>query len=133
MADMTEAVSDDIRPTAVVVEDDLQIRAFVSRALVDAGWNVVEMGAIDDAWLHLPDLFVLDLGLPTGDCVGFIAAIRQRSRVPIIVMTGRVDASEKMRALAAGANDYVSKLFGIGARFSALLQRFRPHPTGEYQ
>ncbi|HEX8478665.1 MAG TPA: response regulator [Telluria sp.] len=129
MADMTEAV----RPTAVVVEDDLQIRAFVSRALVDAGWNVVEMGAIDDAWRHLPDLFVLDLGLPTGDCVGFIAAIRARSCVPIIVMTARVDASEKMRALAAGANDYVSKLFGIGARFSALLQRFRPHPTGEYQ
>jgi len=129
MADMTESV----RPTAVVVEDDLQIRAFVSRALVDAGWNVIEMSAIDDAWLHLPDLFVLEMGLPEGDCVSFIAAVRQRSRVPIIVMTARVDASEKMRALAAGANDYVSKLFGVGARFSALLQRFRPHPTGEYQ
>jgi len=127
-------IRNDMRPTAVVVEDDLQIRAFVSRALVDAGWNVVEMGAIDDACPRLlPDLFVVDLGLPTGDCVGFIAAIRARSRVPIIVMTARVDASEKMRALAAGANDYVSKLFCIGARFSAQLQRFRPHPTGEYQ
>jgi two-component system KDP operon response regulator KdpE len=125
---MADTVND-MRPTAMVVEDDAQIRAFVARALIDAGWNVVEMSTIDNAGLHLPDLFIIDLGLPEGDCVDFIAALRQRSDVPVIVMTARVDAAEKMRALAAGANDYVSKLFGIGTRFSALLQRFRPRAS----
>ena len=127
-------------PTALVVEDDLEIRAFLRRALLADGWHVAEAGTLDSAADHaavsIPDLIVLDLGLPDGGCAGFIAAIRARSNVPVVVMVARVDEDEKRRALAAGATGYLSKLFGIGARFDAMLRRFRPRarqPHGECQ
>ena len=127
-------------PTALVVEDDLEIRAFLRRALLADGWHVAEAGTLDSAADHaavsIPDLIVLDLGLPEGGCADFIATLRQRSHVPVVVMVARVEEEEKMRALAAGATDYLSKLFGIGERFDAMLRRFRPRarqPHGEYQ
>jgi len=120
----------DTVPNALVVEDDLEIRACLRHALLGDGWQVAEAetleGALASAGRQPLDLIVLDLGLPESDCVAFITHIRQQSEVPIVVMAARVDGAKKMHALAAGANDYLSKLFGIGERFDAILCRFRP-------
>lgn len=123
-------------PTALLVEDDHEIRRFVRAALEHDGWQVREAASLArariDAWSGQPDRIVLDLGLPGGGGVDYIVQVRQRSRVPIIVLAARVDDSEKMRALNAGADDYLSKLFGIGARFNAALRRLRPRPPQLY-
>lgn len=119
-------------PTALLVEDDSAIRCFVRVALEEDRWNVREAATLAHACaateLHIPDLIVLDLGMPDGDGVAFITRVRQRSSVPIIILAARVEDSEKIRALNAGANDYLTKLFGIGARFNAALRRLRPRP-----
>jgi two-component system KDP operon response regulator KdpE len=116
-------------PLALLVEDDSEIRCYVRAALQDEGWQVREAAslasALADARTIAPDLIVLDLGMPDGDSVAFIATVRQKSPVPVIVLAARVD-DEKYRAMAAGANDYLSKLFGAGPRFTAALRRLRP-------
>lgn len=120
-------------PTALLVEDDSTIRCFVRAALEKDGWQVHEAATLAHAdaatEAQVPDLIVLELGMPEGDGVDFIRRVRQRSNVPIIVLTARVEDSEKIRALMAGANDYLTKLFGIGERFNAALRRLRPRPT----
>lgn len=120
-------------PLALLVEDDSEIRCYVRAALQDEGWQVREAGslasALADARTMAPDLIVLDLGMPDGDGVAFIATVRQKSPVPVIVLAARVDDGEKYRAMAAGANDYLSKLFGAGPRFTAALRRLRPRRT----
>jgi len=120
----------DAMPCALLVEDDDEIRRFLRAALEQHGWQVREAatlaGAGIAAWPVPLDLIVLDLGVPDGDTVQYIEQVRQRSRVPIIVLAARVDAQATMRALNAGADDYLSKLFGIGARFDAALRRLRP-------
>ena len=124
---MTESV-----PMALLVEDDVEIRRFVRAALEDDGWQVREAATLAHALAgtrdRAPDLIVLDLGMPDGDGVDFIKQVRQCSPVPVIVLTARVDDSETMRAMRAGADDYLTKLFGIGARFNAALRRLRPQP-----
>ena len=117
-------------PTALLVEDDHEIRRFVRAELEDEGWQVFETAmldrAIDTAVTHRPDLIVLELGMPDGDSVDFIASIRAGSTVPIIVLAARVDEAQIARAFETGANDYLSKLFGVGTRFRAALRRLRP-------
>jgi two-component system KDP operon response regulator KdpE len=117
-------------PLALLVEDDSEIRCHVRAALQDEGWQVREAAslasALADARTMAPDLIVLDLGMPDGDSVAFIATVRLTSPVPVIVLAARVDDGEKYRAMAAGASDYLSKLFGAGARFTAALRRLRP-------
>jgi two-component system KDP operon response regulator KdpE len=122
-------------PMALLVEDDREIRCHVRAALQDEGWQVREAAslasALADARTIAPDLIVLDLGMPDSDGVGFITTVRVTSTVPIIVLAARVDDDEKYRAMAAGANDYLSKLFGAGPRLTAALRRLRPrggHP-----
>jgi len=119
-------------PTALVIEDDHEIRHFVRAALEHDGWLVREATTLAHARVDTrsghPDLIVLDLGMPDGGAVDYIAQVRARSRVPIIVLAARVDDDARMGALQAGANDYLSKLFGIGARFDAALRRLRPRP-----
>lgn len=119
-------------PTALLVEDDAAIRFFVRGALEEDGWQVREAATLAHAHADtaalVPDLIVLDLGMPDGDGVDFIRWVRQLSTVPIIVLAARVEDSEKKRALLAGANDYLTKLFGIGERLNAALRLFRPRP-----
>jgi two-component system KDP operon response regulator KdpE len=119
-------------PMALLVEDDVEIRRFMRAALEDDGWHVREAATLAHALAGTrdepPDLIVLDLGMPDGDGVDFIKQVRLRSHVPVIVLTARVDDSETMRAMRAGADDYLTKLFGIGARFNAALRRLRPQP-----
>jgi two-component system KDP operon response regulator KdpE len=122
----------DTAPTALLVEDEPQIRRFVRAALEQEGWQVHEAAALQrgliDAGTRKPDLIVLDLGLPDGDGLDFIADLRKWSSVPVIVLSARVSEADKIRALDAGADDYLSKPFGVGellARVRATLRRQR--------
>ena len=119
-------------PVALVVEDEPQIRRFVRSALEAQGWTVHEAATQQrgriEAGSRKPDLLVLDLGLPDGDGLDLIRDIRAWSAVPIIVLSARVDESDKVAALDAGADDYVTKPFGVGellARVRANLRRPR--------
>jgi two-component system KDP operon response regulator KdpE len=121
----------------LLVEDEPQIRRFVRSALEQEGWQVHEAATMQrgliDAGTRKPDLIVLDLGLPDGDGVDFIADIRKWSAVPIIVLSARVDERDKIAALDAGADDYLSKPFGVGellARVRATLRRQRQPAAG---
>ncbi|WP_039912871.1 two-component system response regulator KdpE [Cellvibrio mixtus] len=118
--------------TALLVEDEPQIRRFVRSALEEEGWQVFEAENVKrgliDAGTRKPDLIILDLGLPDGDGVDFIADVRNWSPVPIIVLSARSNEADKIRALDAGADDYLSKPFGVGellARVRSTLRRIR--------
>ena len=120
------------QPTAIVIEDEPQIRRFVRGALESEGWVVHEAGTLRDGLAAVgsrqPDLLVLDLGLPDGDGVGLIRDVRGWSAVPIIVLSARIDEADKIAALDAGADDYLTKPFGTGellARVRANLRRPR--------
>jgi len=119
-------------PVAVVIEDEPQIRRFVRGALEAEGWLVFEADTaqrgLTEAGTRKPDLLVLDLGLPDGDGLDVIRDVRGWSAVPIIVLSARVDEADKIAALDAGADDYLTKPFGVGellARVRANLRRPR--------
>ena len=125
------------QPVAIVIEDEPQIRRFVRGALESEGWLVHEAGTLRDglaaAGTRHPDLLVLDLGLPDGDGVGLIRDVRGWSAVPIIVLSARTDEADKIAALDAGADDYLTKPFGTGellARVRANLRRPRAAAGG---
>ncbi len=119
-------------PVAVVIEDEPQIRRFVRAALEGEGWQVFEADTakrgLSEAGTRKPDLLVLDLGLPDGDGLDVIRDVRGWSAVPIVVLSARVDEADKIAALDAGADDYLTKPFGVGellARVRANLRRPR--------
>lgn len=111
--------------TMLVVEDEAQIRKFLRISLEAHGYTVQEARLGEDG-LNLcanvqPQLVILDLGLPDMDGQDFISRLREWSQVPVIVLTVRASEMEKVQALDAGANDYVTKPFGI----SELMARIR--------
>lgn len=124
-------MTDSTTNTAVLlIEDEREIRRFVRTALADAGYKVYEAetyrAGMVDAGTRKPDLIILDLGLPDGDGVDFIREVRTWSSMPIIILSARVDETNKVRALDAGADDYVTKPFGSAellARVRASLRR----------
>jgi two-component system KDP operon response regulator KdpE len=122
----------DANPIALVVEDEPQIRRFVRSALEDEGWQVFESDTLRrglaDAGTRKPDLIILDLGLPDGDGAGLIVDVRAWSPVPIIVLSARANEIDKIKALDAGADDYLTKPFGVGellARVRSAVRRQR--------
>ena len=117
-------------PKVLLIEDEKQIRRFVRAALEDEGCQVIEaetmaQGLIE-AGSRKPDLLVLDLGLPDGNGVDLIRDLRGWSDVPILILSARSQENDKIDALDAGADDYLTKPFAVGelrARVRALLRR----------
>jgi len=111
--------------TILVVEDEPDIRQFLRSSLGAEGYRVVESATGErgtiDAGTHKPDLAIVDLGLPDFDGVEVIRRIRAWSPMPIIVLSARALEQSKVQALDAGADDYVTKPFGVGE----LLARVR--------
>jgi two-component system KDP operon response regulator KdpE len=115
------------RPTIVVIEDDPQLRRVLRVTLEANGFRSVETESarqgLLDAETHRPDLLLVDLGLPDRDGIEVIRGVRKWSEVPIIVLSARSRETDKIAALDAGADDYVTKPFGI----QELLARIRAH------
>jgi len=116
--------------TIVIIEDEKEISRFLRIALENDEMRVVEAPTLQrgllEAATRKPDLVILDLGLPDGDGLTFIREFRQWSQRPVIVLSARSDEQDKIAALDAGADDYLSKPFGIGelqARLRAALRR----------
>lgn len=123
--------------TIVVVEDETQIRRFVRLALESEGCQVFEADSVQhglsEAGTRHPDLVILDLGLPDRDGIEFIRDLRGWSLLPIIVLSARTAEEEKVAALDAGADDYLTKPFGAAellARVRAQLRRTRRTDNG---
>lgn len=103
----------------LVVEDEPQIRRFLRGALEaeTPAWSVVEAGTVRDGLAQVrasaPDLIILDLGLPDGNGVDFLRQLRLMSQVPVVVLSARTEEADKVAALDAGADDYLTKPFSV--------------------
>ena len=116
----------------LVIDDEPQIRRYLRVSLEAHDFRIVEAAGGQEglrlAALEKPDLIVLDLGLPDMDGQAVIARLREWTAVPVVVLSVRADETDKIAALDAGADDYVTKPFGTGellARIRAAL-RFLP-------
>jgi len=116
----------------LLVEDDATVRNFVKTVLEANGYQLLTAQNCAQGIMmcasHMPDLVILDLGLPDRDGLEFIREIRQGNPVPIVVLSARNDESDKVEALDLGANDYVTKPFGteeLMARLRAALRSSR--------
>lgn len=114
----------------LIVEDEKQIRRFVRAAVEEEGCQVTEAQTIAQGLIvagqSKPDLIILDLGLPDGDGLSLIRDLRSWSDAPVLILSARTQESEKIAALDAGADDYLSKPFNVGelrARVRAMLRR----------
>lgn len=114
----------------LIIEDEKQIRRFVRVAVEEENCQVTEaqtvMQGLIAAGQSKPDLIILDLGLPDGDGLSLIRDLRSWSDVPVLILSARTQEREKIAALDAGADDYLSKPFNVGelrARVRAMLRR----------
>jgi len=116
--------------TILIVEDEKQIRRFLRTALEAEGCKVFEAETCErgliEAGTRKPDLVILDLGLPDRDGVEFIRDLRGWAGFPVLILSARGDEADKVAALDAGADDYLTKPFGMAellARLRVLLRR----------
>lgn len=121
----------------LLVEDDENIRIMVGAMLESAGYQVIETRscntAITLAVSHIPDLILLDLGLPDMDGMKLLEYVRKTDLTPIIILSARSDEAEKVKAFDMGANDYITKPFSA-AEFLARVRsalRFSRHSADE--
>jgi two-component system, OmpR family, KDP operon response regulator KdpE len=126
------------RASVLVVEDEPEIRRILRGALESEGYRVVESASgrrgMLDAGSHKPDLAIVDLGLPDFDGIEVIRRIRSWSSMPIVVLSARIQERSKIEALDAGADDYVTKPFGVGellARVRVALRHATRSATGQ--
>src|SRR5712692_10313076 len=124
--------------TVLLVEDEPQIRRLLRTALAAHGYRLIESSTGEDglqqAATRLPDLVIVDLGLPDVDGVDVIRRLREWSATPIIVLSARGQERDKVEALEAGADDYVSKPFGVGelvARMRVALRHAARGPQAD--
>jgi two-component system KDP operon response regulator KdpE len=112
-------------PIVLLVEDEPQMRRFLRAALGSHGYRLVEATTAAEAvslgTSHNPELILLDLGLPDEDGIVLTRRFREWTHVPIIVISARGREPDKVEALDAGADDYVTKPFGV----NELLARMR--------
>ena len=128
----------EVRPTILVVEDEPEIRRFLRTSLGAEGYRVVEAGTGErgaiEAGTQKPDLAIVDLGLPDMDGVEVIRRIRAWSPMPIMVLSARAQEQSKVGALDAGADDYITKPFGVGellARVRVAMRHASRAPSGQ--
>lgn len=111
--------------TVLIIEDELPIRRFLRASLTANGYGVLESAAGQEGMLqaasHNPDVVILDLGLPDMDGLEVTKQLRAWATMPIIVLSARGKENDKIAALDAGADDYLTKPFGVGE----LLARLR--------
>jgi len=112
-------------PLVLIIEDEEPIRRFLRATLEANHYRVKESGTAHDGTLlavtTYPDVILLDLGLPDGDGLNVTRTIRRESRMPIVILSARGQEIDKIAALDAGADDYLTKPFGVGE----LLARLR--------
>jgi two-component system KDP operon response regulator KdpE len=130
---MSAAHGESRGPTILVVEDDGETRAALVRDLRSRGYRIVEAPdgrtAIERWESRRPDLVLLDLGLPDLDGLQLIGRIRREASTPIVILSGRYEEREKVEALERGADDYVTKPFGIDELHARLRVALR-HAAG---
>ena len=114
----------------LVVDDEKTIRRFLKATLISHGYNVIEAvnakEALEFSVSSHPDAIILDLGLPDMDGIEVTRQIRKRAKTPIIILSVREDEADKIAALDAGADDYLTKPFNAGemlARLRAVMRR----------
>jgi two-component system KDP operon response regulator KdpE len=116
-------------PVVLVIEDEPEIRRFLRTSLASEGYRVVESPngrrATIDARTQKPDMAIVDLGLPDGDGIAVIRTIREWSAMPILVLSARTHEQSKIEALDAGADDYMTKPFGVGELFARVRAALR--------
>jgi len=119
--------------TVLIVEDEKEIRRFLRIALEGESLRVFDADTLQrgliEAATRKPDLVILDLGLPDGDGSEFIREVRQWSTMPVIVLSARSDEQDKIAALDAGADDFLTKPFGIGELMARVRVALRNRDT----
>jgi two-component system, OmpR family, KDP operon response regulator KdpE len=122
-----------MNPTILLIEDDAQIRRFLRASLVTQGYDLLEAETGKEglalAASRVPDVVLLDLGLPDMEGLEVIRQLRAWSGVPIIVLSARGQERDKVANLDAGADDYLTKPFGVGellARMRVALRKSLP-------
>ncbi len=122
------------RATVAVIEDDVALRRALRTSLRARGFDVLEVATGEQAIVlaadGTADLLLLDLGLPDIDGIEVLVRIREFSAVPVVVLTARDQQSDKVRALDAGADDYVTKPFGIEELLARVRAALRRAPSG---
>lgn len=120
-------------PLVLVVEDEPPMRKFIRASLVSHGYRVLEAERAVEAMAlmtsHRPEIVLLDLGLPDGDGLDVTKQIREWSPVPIIVLSARGREDDKVTALDAGADDYLTKPFGVNELLARMRVALRHAPT----
>jgi len=127
-------------PIALIIDDEIQIRRLLRAALESAGYRVAEADkgqlGISETALRRPDVVILEFGLSDSDGIAVLRRTREWSRVPVLVASVRDGPEDKVAALDAGADDYVTKPFDtteLLARLRAILRRADPaHETPEF-
>jgi len=116
-------------PTVLVVEDEPQMRRFLRATLETHGYRMVDaptgQQGIAEATTSAPDIVLLDLGLPDVDGVDVVRRLREWTDVPIVIVSARDQEKEKIRALDAGADDYLTKPFSTGELLARMRVAFR--------
>jgi two-component system KDP operon response regulator KdpE len=122
------------QPLVLVVEDEAPQRKFIRASLTSHGYRMVEAERASEVAMlvtsHNPALILMDLGLPDGDGLELTVQLRQWSRIPIIVISARGRESDKVAALDAGADDYLTKPFGVNELLARMRVALR-HAGGE--
>jgi len=122
------------RPLVLVVDDDRELRAVLRSALHSRGYDVIEAGSGQQALARCrearPHLMIVDLGLPDIDGVDVTWRVRREHELPIIVLSGRSEEAQQIRALDAGASDYVTKPFREGELMARVRSALRRAPGG---
>lgn len=117
--------------TIIVIEDEPTIRRFLRMSLESEGFQVFEADSVKrgliEAGTRKPDMAVLDLGLPDRDGVEFIRDLRTWSAIPVIVLSARTSEADKVAALDAGADDYLTKPFGTAELMARVRAQLRRH------